>query len=170
MAVGRSFGTVESRRWEELKKKLRLSLEERAVLAEFLYGRFRNGAGILHLPVPLPNIADAVGLPEERTGKALEGLQDKGLLVIDWDNSVIACPEYWRHSQIYNGKQAIKICRIILDLPDNAANGPMLAFIQEEAERVRRDRPAKQREDGRTIDYAGWYDDVAEALMGLPPC
>lgn len=146
MALGRSFGTVETRRWEELKTKLKLSLEERAILAEFLFGRFRNGAGVLHLPVPLANISDAAGLPEEQAENVLYQLQEKGLLTIDWESSVIACPEYWRHSQIYNSKQVIKICRIIFDLPENTATKPMLVFMEKEAERVRRERPAKQKE------------------------
>ena len=158
-----SFGTIEGRRWEQLKRK-ELSVPAKLVLVEFLVGRYRNGAGVIYLPVFIANIANAARISEEETRNALTELEGLGLMAVDSKNDVLACQEFWHHSWLSNGKHALKVARIIEDLPENTAMAPLVEILGQEEARVRTQRPAREVEGGRMVDPSGWYRTVIEAL------
>lgn len=158
-----SFGTIEGRRWEQLKR-MGLSVPAKLVLVEFLVGRYRNGAGAVYLPVFIANIANAASISEEETRNALAELGKVGLMAVDSNNDVLACQEFWHHSWLSNGKHALKVARIVEDLPENTAMAPLIRILEQEEERVRTQRPAREVEGGRMVDPSGWYRTVIEAL------
>jgi hypothetical protein len=115
----RHFGTIDSKRWQELQKQ-GISPKGMYLLTELLVGRFRNAVGVAYIPFTLETLAKVTGMTPDEVAEIFKELQEKDILEYDEENDVIFLKEYWRHNMIKSTKHAQGACARIMELPDNA--------------------------------------------------
>lgn len=165
----RIFGTIDTRRWQELQKQ-GISPEGMYLLTELLVGRFRNPVGVIYIPFPLATLAKITGMDESTATGAFRELEARGLLEFDQDNEVIFLKEFWRHNIISSVKHTKGACARIMELPQNNLFPSMAKLftqcLQEAAEYDKRFPPGASKDTGEKYSTVlARYEPVFKAIM-----